>query len=241
MSNFKNTLVTTVLMHKALPRGARRMLESAAFHGIDVTPFGQDRRWENYYIRKVVRFFEWARHLRQYDYIVFSDGDDVLYATGLGELHHQFATYGGGFVMSGEHYCWPFRRLGAELPHQGHRFKNPCAGFYMATWPAFLATFEKLLNLPPPHQPGVRSRIGRCDQGRFQYAYAKGLIDIEVDVHCRLCQSLNGLDGRWTPACNDIEWGKRPRNKLTRSFPCVFHANGGSKWRLPELWDLLRG
>lgn len=216
------------------------MLDSAAYHGIEVTVFGGGMRWEGYCTSKVVRFFEWARQFKNYDYIVFTDGDDVLYATGLGELHQKFLTYAAGFVMSGEHYCWPYHLLDKRLPNQGQRFKNPCSGFYMATWPSFLEILEKVLS-SPQHDPLIcGDKIANCDQGKYQYAYATQQIDMQVDVHCRLCQSLNGLDGRWTPACLDMEWGKRPRNKLTNSYPCVFHANGGSKWRLPDIWDLLK-
>lgn len=240
MGNYRNTLVTTVLMHRSLPWGAQKMLESAAYHGIEVSPFGQGMHWEGFYKSKIVRFFDWARKFHEFDYILFTDGDDVLYAAGLGELHQKFETYGAGFVMSGEHYCWPYSKLNDRIPNAEHRFRHPCSGFYMATWPAFISVFERIIS-SPKHDPELCGRkIFHCDQAKFQYAYGTGQIGLQVDFHCRLCQSLNGLDGRWTSASNDIEWSKRPLNKLTGSYPCVFHANGSSKWRLPKLWDLLR-
>ena len=228
------------MMRDEPTQGYQLMRRTAEYHGIELSIFGEGLKWENYVQSKVVRFFDWARKLRGYDYIVFVDADDTLFATGLGELHAKFEQYGSDFVMAGEHYCWPFgKQFDKRTPNQSQRFRNACSGFYMATWPAFLDRIEKLIQMPAPADPQF-ARVAHCDQGRFQYAWMNGYLDLAVDYRCLLSQSMNGLDGRWLPTNQDILWGRRPQNRITSSYPCTFHCNGGcQKWRLPEIAEML--
>jgi hypothetical protein len=239
MANFKNTLVCTALMHDTLPQGAKWMLESAQYHGIEMTVIGEQMKWENYWLSKCVRLYERIAGWKNYDYVVFVDGDDTLWATGLGELHAKFASYNTSFVMAGEHYCWPYWRYSDSVPNAPHRFRNPCSGFWMATWPGFLATFERLLNCPHTNECEFGHTIYNSDQARYLYGWITGQLQFTVDYRCLLSQCLNGVDDRWTPANPDLEWGKRPRNRLTGTYPCTFHANGDHKWRLGGISELL--
>jgi hypothetical protein len=263
--NYKNTLVATVLMHSGpMPPGARWMLESAARYGVEVFIVGQGLAWENFYTSKLVRLYEATRKLTGYDFMVFVDGDDTLFATGLEEMHERFAKFDAPFVISGDPGCWPWpQRYGNITPHALERFRYVNAGFYMASWEGYLATLEAVMNLSDDGYEEQGRTIRNDDQAAFSRAYIEGLTPIAVDHRCELSQCLNGLDGpplqrpsryRRMPirsrhiveggchghsASGEIEWGKRPRNRITNTFPCTFHANGIMKDRLKDLRQIL--
>lgn len=234
--NYRKTLVTCCLMHDRVPEGAEWMFQTAAFHGIEVLPI--EGRWENYYLSKIVRAYEATKAMTEYDYVVFVDADDTLWATGLGEMHARFEDFKAPFVMSGEMFCWPFW-------HRHHGFTNKPfgylnSGFYMATWPAYLRTLEAVMAMRDDGYQERGQTIRNNDQAAFWRAYVERAAPIVVDDRCVLSQCLAGLDGRWSPLCVDMEWGKRPRNKQTGTFPCTFHANGSDyKWRLRDVREMI--
>lgn len=226
MANFRNTLVTSVMMYDKVPSGTQWLLETAALHGIELVPFGPGRKWEGYVTSKVLRFFDWASKLKHYDYIVFVDGTDSLFATDLGELHACFDTYGAEFIMAGERPCWPYKEYQNTTPNAPHPFRFACSGFFMATWPEFIKQMEKLVTFNRPDSQ-------HTDQGRWQRAWMEGVVDMTIDHRCLLSQSLGRM------LTGDLEKAKRPRNTVTDTFPCTFHANGGSKGWLPKIRELI--
>jgi Erv1 / Alr family len=241
MPSHEKTLVCTVLQYDRPPDGANLMLESARYHGIDVKIIGEGEKFENLYRSKIVRLYEAVGNLNGFDHILFIDGADTLFAAGLGEIFTKFAACGSDFVIAGEHYCYPFaRRFEQRVPQPDKRFRFLNSGFYMATWDAWKKTMESMLNLlPDPYSEGGTT-IENEDQARFYVAWLEGKINLTIDTDCRLCQCLNGTDGRWSWMSQDILWAKRPINKITNQAPCIFHCNGGEKWRMREIWEMLR-
>lgn len=232
-------LVFTVLMGAAKSSaGAKMMLASAKYHGIDVEII--DGSWTNPYDAKLVQPWKELKYRTGYSHIIFADGVDTIFATGLGELHHKFGRFNHPFVIAGEHFCWPFpQKYTAATPLQQHRFRNLNSGFWMATWDGFHDVFSKMLAMKDDGY-GERGRtISNDDQGRFYRAWMEGVIDVRIDHECHLSQCLAGLDERWSPVSRDMLWGKRPQNKITKSFPCTFHCNGaGEKWRLKGIYAM---
>ena len=235
--NYKKTLVASAAFYPKgqLPAGVYAMLETASLHGVDVTLIGLDEPHVSNYESKLVKLLAAVRPLQDYEFVVIADAVDLLWATGLGELHYQFARYGAPFIMSGEANCWPHGQYTDRMPNAPHRFRFLNSGFYMATWPEFLDVTEKLLASPAFLHP----KYARDDQGVWQDAWMRGSIRLRVEYECRLCQSLHGVNGHWSMLNPDIAWGKRPKNLVTNSYPCVFHGNGDGKRFMDGLRDML--
>lgn len=234
MSNYRNTLVCTVLSYppEKLPREATWMLDSAARHGIEVVMLGGGEPWVSLYRAKMQRLYETLCRRTDYDYIVFVDGRDSLWATGLGELHAKFEKMGAAFVMSAEINCWPFRQYASPRPTA--RFKYLNSGFYMATWDAFLAVFKSVIDVPMPANQWMTKQIQQCDQSRFMYALGEKFIDIKLDHDCALSQTLYYVD-----TVTELTHERRPQNKLTGMHPCTFHANGRAFAALKHVRELV--
>ncbi|MBI1374567.1 MAG: hypothetical protein GC159_17760 [Phycisphaera sp.] len=242
--NFKNTLVITPMFYAGKPpQTARWFMESAAYHGIEVTPIGVGEKWQGYFTSKVERVYAELKDATDYDYVLLVDGVDCLFATGLGEIHTKFEKLGHPFLISGEHFCWPWtKKYGDACPvpkNVPNRFRYPNSGGYMATWDAFTSRLEALIETEDNGYQEKGRGIKQCDQAAFFHLFMEQPGSIEVDYGCDIFQCLGGLDWRWV-LNHDIEWGKRPFNHLTKTSPCVFHANGKEKWRLKTLWELFQ-
>lgn len=233
------TLVFTVLMGRAKSSdGAKLMLDSAKYHGIEIEIL--DGAWTNYYDGKVVQPWNKLKDRTGYSHILFVDGTDTIFASGLGEIRHKFDRFNHQFVMASEHYCWPFpQKYAGKTPLQHHRFRNINSGFWMATWYGFQDVFSKMLAMKDDGYNEKGVTISNDDQGRFTSAWMEGVIDVKIDYECHLSQCTAGLDDHWSSLNPDILWGKRPQNRLTKSFPCTFHCNGArEKWRLPRIYEM---
>jgi hypothetical protein len=231
------TLVTTVEIgiNPESNKGVKWFHETAERHGIQIEVF-RDAPRKNNWIMKGRSFFEWIRKFEGYDSVIMADAKDTLWATDIHEMQHHFKAIGHPFVMSAEVRCYPFRKLADRHLNIG-RWRYPNAGFWMATWEAFLKQTELLLRVPLSGEyfkPGYDG-----DQGHWQAGILQGLLDVTLDAETRLSLPLNGCDKRWTDMNKDISWGKRPRNKVTGFYPCTLHANGGSKWRLKDAAEML--
>ena len=220
------------------PDGAKMLHETAMMHGIAVTEVGRGKPWTNHYECKILGVWEEIRGLRGYDYIIFADADDCLFATGLGEMHHWFDKIGKDFVACGEAYCWPWIEKYSNENDGFGRLRYLNSGFFMATWPAFLRVWRGVMKQEDDGYQERGRTIKNDDQAAFFRYWVENPGMIELDSSARLCLCLAGLDGRWA-LNHDIEWGKRPFCHLTKTAPCVLHFNGKEKWRMRDAFDLL--
>jgi hypothetical protein len=239
--NHKRTLVCSVSMYAGKPpEGLGWMLESAAYHGIEVDMMCTGRvGWIDRFTCKIVSLYEQTHRLTGYDYVLFVDAADCLLATDLGEILHRFDHIGRPFVMAAERLCYPWpAKYDSMTPMTVSPFRFVNSGGYIATWDAYVNTLRVLIDMDDNgYQEGGLS-IKNHDQAAFSRAYVEKQADICVDHECKIFQCLHGLDERW--ALNqDIHWDKRPFNRHTKTCPCIFHANGPEKWRLPQLRNLL--
>lgn len=232
-----STLVIAPMFYQALPESAKWFLESAELHGIDVMQIGG--KWHDYYRSNIVEVFNQTKDLKGYDYVLRVDAIDSLFATGLGEIHHRFKSLNAEFVISGERFCWPWHKYNEINPLRNlSRFCHVNAGGYMATWPAYLRIMQALIDQKDNGYQEKGMTIKNNDQAAFYRYWIENPTALTVDHQCKVFQCLGGLDGRWTLSY-DMVWGKRPFNQVTKTTPCIFHANGGEKWRLRDLWDML--
>jgi hypothetical protein len=243
MANYRKTLVCAPLFYsQPFPERVRWLLESANYHGIEVFRLGEGRRWTGFYDCKIQQLWETVKDFSEYDYILFVDGDDSLFATGLGEMHWHFDQLHEPFVISAEMQCWPWaKRYGDCSPLAPRKYRYLNSGGYMATWDAFITVLEAVKDLADDGYGetnyGQHMTIKTRDQAAYYRAWMEGL-PMHVDSACRIFQCLAGVDTHWFYN-EDFEWGKRPFNRVTKTCPCVFHLNGPDKGLLRGLRDML--
>jgi hypothetical protein len=241
MSNYRKTLVATVMMYDKPPEEARMMAASARYHGIELCIVGEGVKYQSNFHAKIVTLFDALKDFTEYDHIIMADGGDTLFATGLGEMFTKWELYNSDFVIAAEGHCWPFPKKYQDItPGAPARFRFLNSGFYMATWDAWLRTMKQLHDMPFDGYTENDKTIQNEDQGRFYTAWMEKRIQVTLDTECRLSQSMSGIDKRRSFLSPDILWGRRPINKITGQAPCTFHCNGVEKWRIPELWDMLK-
>ena len=170
--NYRKTLVASPVFYPRhnLPEGVNWMLETAGLHGIEIMQVGLDEPFENVFDAKISKLFAKVQPLQEYDFIVVVDRADVLWATGLGELHYWFDKYHVNFVMSGEANCYPHVKYRDSTPGQPNKFRFLNSGFYMASWPGFLNVIGAMQAKLPVSQ-GDESG---SDQGYWQRAWMEG-------------------------------------------------------------------
>ena len=125
--NYKKTLVVSPVFYpfKKLPQGYLNMLESAAVHGVDITPIGVDyeisgvyRVPKNNFECKIKMLLPAIAKMRGYDYVIMVDAVDTVWATSLEEIHDEFAKINKDFVISSERNCYPPFLCDSPFPDQ---------------------------------------------------------------------------------------------------------------------------
>ena len=235
--NYKKTLVVSPAFYPQdrMPREIAWMQESATMHGIEIELFGVDQLYINNFDAKIVRLWKAFKDRQEYEHILMVDSADVLFATGLGELHYRFAQMKAPFVMSAEKNCYPHERYRHTTPEAHKPFRYLNSGAYLATWDAFLRQFGDLL----AKLSVLTSGVVNGDQGAWQLAWMEGCVQLKLDTDCKLFQSFCQVSDHWSILNKDIAWGKRPYNRITDTYPCVLHFNGESKRMMGGVREML--
>lgn len=147
--------------------------------------------------------------------------------------------WGGGdeVMFNAEKGLFPRMDLANAFPDQGTPWRYLNSGLYIGKPDCILAMLDAM-NMDdicddhpaqsPLHGSGM---VNVNDQGWFQFLYASHAVPIVLDCKCDVFQSLSGCE--WDEF--DLT-GKQIVNKVTKTKPLVFHANGGAKDKmLPDL------
>lgn len=154
-------------------------------------------------------------HQNDYDFFIFVDSHDVVWAAGLEEIFEKYMRLNSPIVFATECYCWPDQAQAARYPETQHRCKFVNAGFWMSSTQAALPFTQDLAELA--------ARKDKCDQQIVVDMFLSKRHPIELDRTCSLCFCMNlGSD-----QLLDFS-GPRPKAKDTSEMPCIFHANGAS-------------
>lgn len=200
-----------------LPVGVKIFLRSAMRHGIAVELFGTERKWENFYIDKVVRLREDLRPLAgDYDHVLLLDAADVVFARGLEEVMEASQEW-DKMTFNAERCCYPDPGLAEHYPACETSYKYLNAGCWLGRMPDVLAQMDRLVALVQPGDwSGDDSRLWGDDQLLWtRYLLSGG--GIGIDSQCEVFQTLHMV--------NDGElWDGI--NEETGTQPCIYHANG---------------
>lgn len=160
-------------------------------------------------------------------YIIFTDCWDFLFAATPEEIMEAYAFFKAPIVISTEQNCFPtdLKDEFDKLTPLMYRYLN--SGFICGETDAIMTCLEAmdLPNLKDDHY----DEVNKCnyhpnDQFEWQKIFVQQPVEIKLDYKQILSQTLHGAN------ISDFDFSKpRIRNKITGSYPCTLHFNGGSK------------
>jgi hypothetical protein len=195
------------------------LLESAKTHGIDVNPFGVGTSFGGWGHTKGPLLLGILKELECNDYthVLYTDGADALFLTGLEEILSKYWSLHAPLVMSAETDLYPpieglaegFDRLAPNAP-----WRYPNAGQFIGEIPYIRHELES-----------AYSRFG--DNGNDNSWWVRAWFDTEflqskLDIWCQIFQSMSGCPSGLLTCREGRLW-----NRHTGTNPCLVHFNGG--------------
>lgn len=174
------------------------------------------------------------------DYIIFPDSWDLVFAAKPEEVIETYLTFGSDVVISAEKNCFP-----ADLKDEYDKLAEPetpynylNSGFIVGKTDAIFECLKAmdLPSIPDDYYDNEKGcAVHPNDQFEWQKIFLKQPVSIHLDRYQILSQTLHDAD------INDFDFSKeRIRNKVTGSYPCSWHFNGGSKDSMPIREPILK-
>lgn len=161
-------------------------------------------------------------------HIIFADCWDLVFAAQTKEIMERYLSFDCPIVISCEKNCFPddlkdnFDEIAAPT-----RYKYLNSGFIVGETEAVLACLEAmdLPNLPNDYYDPIKQcNVHPNDQFEWMKIFVKQPVPICLDYYQALSQTLHDAN------IDEFDFSeKRIKNKLTNSYPCSFHFNGGAK------------
>ena len=172
-------------------------------------------------------------------HLILCDCFDLVYAVPPKTLFLKYLQFASPFVISAEKNCFPadtrdeYDKL---LEDFDSPYKYLNSGMIVAEVPAMLAVLESMdaKNIPNDYWSEEKNcMINPNDQEYYQHEFLKQPVPMTLDRYQILCNTLHSVE------LDELDMtGERILNKVTKTFPCSFHLNGGAKTgpcRLPIL------
>lgn len=200
--------------------GAHKNLEKLKHtcekHQIELHVIGMGRPYYGN-ATKFIYFAEYLESLDDEDIVMFIDAHDVLIVADKQEILDKFMAMHVPFVMAAEKNAFPDIYT-FPYPPSPTPFRYINSGTYIG----YVGIIKQWISALQPID------IKGCDQFQTIYHYFtypdQGQYFI-LDYYCELFLPLYGVKDEEL----FIDWFRhRIYNKLTDTFPCVIHANGGS-------------
>lgn len=202
-------------------------LASLARLGVTPTILGMNEPW-NGLMTKPNHFRTWLRAGRnKTGRIIICDAWDIVFAEHPDSIGQRCSEiFGDDIVFNGEKGCWPRADLADKFPDNGSPWRFLNSGFMCGPAERILKLLEsmELEGIGLDRKDGGGRSIEPNDQGEFQYAYTCHPVPMVVDDRCQVSQTLS--------ACTLEEFdlsGLHIRNRVTDTYPGVFHFNGDAK------------
>lgn len=198
--------------------------------GVAPVVLGMNEPWHGL-MTKPNHFRTWLRAgLNPTSRVIICDSWDIVFAEHPDSIGQRCEfLFGDAIVFNGEKGCWPRAELADKFPDQGTPWRYLNSGFMCGPASQILKLLEsmELEGIGVDRKENNRT-IEPNDQGEFQYAFTCQPVPMVVDGKCQLAQTLS--------ACTMDEFDlsqdkplKLIMNKITGTYPGVFHFNGGSK------------
>ncbi len=160
-------------------------------------------------------------------YIIFCDCFDLVFACDIDELFETFLAFNSPFVISAERNCFPdtYKKEYDKLNPNGSSYQYLNSGMIVAETEALYAVLEHMdaANIPNDYWDGEKM-VNPNDQEYYQKVFLEQPVKMTLDYDQILCNTLHDV------IIDDLDFSKeRIRNWETKTYPCSFHLNGGSK------------
>lgn len=219
-----------------------RLVESAAFFGIDLRPFGVGKPWKGTVGGDTdAHFTEAPQIIRNIDadLILFVDGCDTLFCQDTEAIIAAYQTINDGdIVLSAEKDIYP-PRLYEEYQQYRHadpsRYDDSCGLAQYPNGGGWIGPPDQLLSILEHMRENYRESMEA--QYRWIKCYLHGGFNMKLDSDFRLFNTISGGGGKWLAAT--------PRgvvNTETETYPSILHWNGRmggiDEWRenLKKIW-----
>lgn len=161
-------------------------------------------------------------------HIIFTDCWDLIFTCHPDEIMESYGFFNKPIIISSEANCFPDDLKDVfDKRDSPTKYKYLNSGFICGETEAILTCLEAmdLPNLPDDHYDPVKNcNVHPNDQFEWMKMAVKFPELIDLDYEQVLSQTLHGAD------IEDFDLSKnRIKNKITGSYPCTMHFNGGSK------------
>ena len=210
-------IVLTAAVFKTEDEAMRKLWvfrESCKKQDIHPYYYGIGRTFPGYRMMKLEWQLEWLKANKDKGtHVLYTDSWDAFFVRDLWQVQYKYDLMGQPNILTSAFY-----QLGnvsdEEKQYPGAfthdtKYCYPNVGGYIAKIEAIIPMFERMLTLP---------RQTNDDCFNWYDAWAEGWFRPQLDSHCRIFQVGD----------EDVEVvGDRIHNKITDSFPCVWHLSGG--------------
>jgi hypothetical protein len=215
--------VCTVASHKSF--GLDQLLKSAAHFQVPVKVMGIGLPYQGNGM-KLIYVRECLDQLPQDDVLMFIDAFDCLILANAKTILANFLAMQSPFIISVESNCHPFRNLAVQYPWVPTPYRYINSGSFIG----YVGYMQQLLDDLAPITRNA------SDQGQFTKHYLRNSHKYRLDYYQQLFWALQG-----TPQTEmEIDHkNHRVRSRLTGSYPCVIHGNGGGRVLYQHVYDTL--
>jgi hypothetical protein len=210
MVDLDRVLVCTVATQEN--EGLAILKESCRKFKIDLKVLGMGEEFRGFGWRLKTLHSYLLEQQSMYDVLLTIDGYDMLFTTGLEKIIERYLNYSTPLLISAEPECWPFEY---PSPHQyplaPTRYRYVNAGGY-------IGDIKYITQVMTKHDVPYLNDWDD-DQRFWAWMYVLGAAELKLDHYCQIFQCLNHTR-------EDVVIGKKLRNRVTGSTPCIIHGNG---------------
>jgi hypothetical protein len=208
-----------------------RAVESALQYNYTLTILGWGQPWKGL-AQKLEAAYHYALQLPDNDLLLFTDAFDVLFTSRPEHVIEIFFARNYSILFAGECGCWPHITDDKEACFDKYPLSpTPYRYLNSGTWVALAKYARRLLKT-------IIERAGdnfmnANDQKLVADMFISQEYPIALDYYSEIFQSMHSTDPPDLPYCHPSQHihlkNKSYRNRLTNSFPSIFHFNGGGK------------
>lgn len=230
----------------------RAFLASLGRLGVDPVILGFGEHWGGL-VTKPKRLRHYLRHDCDSEFVIASDSWDVCFTEHPDSIVERYKALWPDtpVVFNAERSLFPRGDLALFFPETGTPWQFLNSGFMIGKRDDLLTMIESVdwdsiledTQFTEPTEvtyAGVTRRyevdswFHPNDQSDYQEIFTKQPVPIKLDTRAELCITLHGAKPE------DFEWTNPIRNKLTDTYPGVWHGNGDAKNGIfPQILDHL--
>lgn len=209
-----------------------RAVESAIRHDISLIILGWGIKWTGL-SQKLEAAMRYASEIPPNDIIMFTDAFDVMFTNKPSHILEEYLNLNGDIIFAGECGCWPHVMIDHGKPCFDSYPPSPTPYRYLnsGTWIAHAKSAVEMLKAVILEAGNDFTNAN--DQKLVADMFISSRYNIQLDYYAKLFQSMHMTFDRPLAYCNPYEdiqvINGQFYNKRTKSYPSVFHFNGGGK------------